>query len=268
VRTMIELLVCLSFAAAFVPARAQSPEEETSPPRPEKPKPMQIRPPQDDTQREMIELFGKVERELRAIDKLLQEAARAPSSGSASSLAEELRTAQTAGEAVRKDIDRILELAASQQQQSSSGSSSQQPGPPQPGQSGSPLDSQGEQSTSREQTPSTPEPGGAEPKPGEGKPEQPGEKPGEKPGGQKPDGQGRERPDGPQGSKDDPRQNPSGDPAAGARGAANPTRDGRDRWGDLPVHAREVFRNEGGKDMPPLYRDWIDAYYKRLNKTP
>lgn len=38
-----------------------------------------------------------------------------------------------------------------------------------------------------------------------------------------------------------------------------------DRWGDLPVQAREVFRNHGGSDFPPHYRDWIDQYYRRLN---
>lgn len=41
-----------------------------------------------------------------------------------------------------------------------------------------------------------------------------------------------------------------------------------DRWGDLPVHVRELFRAQGGGDLPPRYRDWIDAYYKRLNGGP
>jgi hypothetical protein len=31
------------------------------------------------------------------------------------------------------------------------------------------------------------------------------------------------------------------------------------------MHAREVFRNDGGGDVPPYYRDWIDQYYRRLN---
>ena len=39
----------------------------------------------------------------------------------------------------------------------------------------------------------------------------------------------------------------------------------QDRWGDLPIQVREVFRNQGGSDLPPQYRDWIDAYYRRLN---
>ncbi|HUR28859.1 MAG TPA: hypothetical protein VM509_11775, partial [Planctomycetota bacterium] len=37
-----------------------------------------------------------------------------------------------------------------------------------------------------------------------------------------------------------------------------------ERWGDLPIQVREVFRTEGGEDMPPQYRDWIDGYYRRL----
>jgi len=38
-------------------------------------------------------------------------------------------------------------------------------------------------------------------------------------------------------------------------------------WGSLPPRAREVFTVKGGGDMPAQYRDWIDAYYKRLSKT-
>jgi len=33
------------------------------------------------------------------------------------------------------------------------------------------------------------------------------------------------------------------------------------------VHARDVFRTQGGGDLPARYRDWIDAYYQRLNRT-
>jgi len=31
---------------------------------------------------------------------------------------------------------------------------------------------------------------------------------------------------------------------------------------------RDLFRMEGGGDLPPRYRDWIDAYYRRLDRTP
>jgi hypothetical protein len=36
----------------------------------------------------------------------------------------------------------------------------------------------------------------------------------------------------------------------------------------LPVHARDVFRTQGGRDLPPRYRDAIDGYYRRLSKNP
>jgi len=39
------------------------------------------------------------------------------------------------------------------------------------------------------------------------------------------------------------------------------------RWGELPKHAQRVFRAEGGGAMPVTYRDWIDAYYRRLNQS-
>ena len=51
-------------------------------------------------------------------------------------------------------------------------------------------------------------------------------------------------------------------PSAGSAHAAR--RDSNDRWGDLPIQVREVFRTEGGMDMPPQYRDWIDGHYRRL----
>ena len=41
-----------------------------------------------------------------------------------------------------------------------------------------------------------------------------------------------------------------------------------DSWGSLPDQVRDVFRTQGGGDMPVQYREWIDAYYKRLNKQP
>ena len=43
--------------------------------------------------------------------------------------------------------------------------------------------------------------------------------------------------------------------------------DGRDRWGMLPTHTQDTFRSAGGTDLPPQYRDWIDAYHRRLQKS-
>jgi hypothetical protein len=49
--------------------------------------------------------------------------------------------------------------------------------------------------------------------------------------------------------------------------ARDPVADSVDRWGDLPMHARDVFRTHGGADLPAYYRDWIDHYYRRLNAS-
>jgi len=246
-------------------------EPPTDAPRPpgerpqERPAPSVIRPEPSDAEREIVELFGRVERTLDRIDRLLQEAATAnatPAGGASAEsgdLAGRLRHAQESGAEVRKAIDRIIELAAQQRPQSSSSSSS---GSSQC-EDGSPLDSQGEQSTGRESTPSMPERTGEKPE-GSQDQKQP------KPGGDEPKDQqgGLKDPKGPRDSKTPPHQIPGGEPKAGETGAGSSPADGRDRWGDLPLHAREVFRNEGGRDMPPLYRDWIDAYYRRLNQKP
>jgi len=56
----------------------------------------------------------------------------------------------------------------------------------------------------------------------------------------------------------------SASPRRASDGNASRRDDERDAWGSLPLHARAVFRTQGGGDMPAQYRDWIDAYYKRL----
>ena len=77
--------------------------------------------------------------------------------------------------------------------------------------------------------------------------------------------EGGVQPDSPFGSEE------RGDNAPGLMPASKPPGDpaqprGEDRWGDLPPRAREVFRTKGGADLPVQYRDWIDAYYRRLNR--
>ena len=114
-----------------------------------------------------------------------------------------------------------------------------------------------QQSSSRENTPEKPgsEPQGAQPEPQPGEP-QPGEQ-------QPQPSQGE--PDDPRAADDPERTNEAGgDPRALATDAPSAI-DGTDRWGDLPVHVRDIFRYEGGHGMPPEYRDWIDSYYRRLN---
>ncbi len=40
-----------------------------------------------------------------------------------------------------------------------------------------------------------------------------------------------------------------------------------DPWGVLPERFRHRFRNQGGGGFPVRYRNWIDAYYERLNQV-
>lgn len=213
---------------------------------------------QSDAEQEIADLFRRVEKRLVAIDKLLSDASSNAGSTSelkdmsGSGIDELLKRSRDQSTEVIDAIDRILEISAEQQPPSGSGSSSgeepsEQPGSSQPG--SSPLD-RGPQTTPREQTP-----------------EAGGEKPSEMPGGNEP------KPDKPSanpkdnGTADDP--NPKnlqlGQGEATPPGAPSQA-EGLERWGSLPQHAQNVFRSEGGTELPAQYRDWIDAYHRRLNR--
>lgn len=92
--------------------------------------------------------------------------------------------------------------------------------------------------------------------------QQPGEKPGEKPEQQQQVADGEK----PQGNKDhsEPSEKKPGEVSE------DPTQDplmvsaDREQWGNLPIHMQEMFRAEGGDEVPARYRDWIDSYYRRL----
>ena len=252
----------------------------------------------EDPHQEMKRLFGKIERELREIDRLLSEASAGPrgakgtkapsespdaaaestsddavtdaskkASDAVSGMSELLKKSEDSGKTVLAEIDRILELAEHPHESQSSCSSAgglcrssspskqgsqpgQQPGAQQGEQPGqSPLDQHGEGQTQRESTPSAPQ-------------KQPGSEGEQKEESKSDQGQ----PQGDQASKL-PSQNRLGAPPP--KGASDPASRGAnavDKWGELPVHARDVFRAQGGGDMPAQYRDWIDAYYRRLAK--
>lgn len=212
----------------------------------------------DGAREEMKALFRKVETRLREIDRLLSDASagdrEALKKNADSGMGELLEQTRARGQEVLEGIDRILEIARQfgEPRPGSGGGEPQNPGGDK-----NQLDRRGQQSTEREQTPAQPESG--EPSPGP-KPE-PSEKPDDKSGGQSP-------PSGNKGSKDEPSNTPGPKPPGGASDAANRNPDGQERWGELPVHVRDVFRIEGGGDMPVQYRDWIDSYYRRLNKKP
>jgi hypothetical protein len=211
-------------------------------------------------QDEMVVLFQRIEERLREIDKLLYDASagepvvRVQESG----IAELLRTTRSKNQEVLDDMDRVLQLAQergskSQQQSGSTGSTGQSQGQSPPSEGG-PSQGSREGSTQREQTPQGP-----------GQERQEGQRP-----------QGDQPQEGPSQDGREPR-NGAETPADGeTRPGDRPLRDGTGegagddggdgRWGDLPVHVRELFRAQGGADLPPHYRDWIDAYYRRLNR--
>jgi hypothetical protein len=229
----------------------------------ERPKPVELG--RDEAEKELIQLFGKVEKNLREIDRLLSDAGAGDTSAlqkiGSSGIDELLKKSQQSGKDTAKDIDRLLELAKQLgTPQSGAGSGQPQPQPGDPGGQGL-IDKKGQQSAGREETPSAPESKGEQPKPGQN-----GKPPGQKPENQ-PDPSGKD-PKSPLASKDEAKNRAASAPQVGAKDPAARPSDDRDRWGDLPVHARDVFRNEGGADMPVQYRDWIDAYYRRLNKKP
>lgn len=216
----------------------------------------------DELQRQMVELFGQVERKLRRVDVLLAEAGsgrpRKLAEVSESGIDRLLQESLSTGRSSVQDIDRLLELAqrmAQQQQQQSSCSSCQSGSCDKPGHGGQPKDSsqspsqgspldRGEQSARRENTPEGPSGEGREPS----SPEQNGQEPSS-----------------PLGAKDqDPRNQEAGDPPALATGETARGPQANERWGDLPVHVQDMFRTEGDRHVPARYRDWIDSYYRRL----
>lgn len=216
---------------------------------------------QDDAQAKMIELFGKVERRLNQIDRLLTDASAGDTSKlkdvDESGIDKLLDLSRREGQQAVQDIDEILLLAEQMNQQCNSpgqSGSCDKPGSTGEGGKPSPIDQAGQQSTQRESTPEAPQP-----KTAQNNEDQNGQKPQPKPsdGGQ---------PNSPLDSQDDdptnaPGQNPPGSDVEVAGQISD-----LDRWGDLPVHARDVFRSEGGGGMPARYRDWIDSYYRRLNE--
>jgi hypothetical protein len=202
-------------------------------------------------QDELVVIFQRVESSLREIDRLLYDASagKPVASQAESGISELLRQTRSKNQDVLDDIDRILQIAneRGKQQQSSPSQGGQSGGQPPP-EPGGPQQGSREGSTQREQTPQGP---GQERPQGE-RPE--GDQPNE---GERPQ-DGAEAPgDGQTRRGDRPLEDPTG---AGAESG------GDGRWGDLPVHVRELFRAQGGADLPPHYRDWIDAYYRRLNR--
>ena len=230
--------------------------QEPQPPAPEPP-PAPIQGPEGlapQGEDEMLKLFGQVERRMREIDRLLYDASagRAPGKLEESGIDRLLQRGRESSKQVLEDIDKILELAmqrAQEQQQQSGGNGGN--GQQQQNEGSSPLDQQRNGSpTGRERTPE----GQQEEGQGQGEQQQPQPEQGEKPQDGQENAGAAENQEG-----DGPPELETEQVAPGG---------GDDRWGDLPVQVRELFRAQGGGDLPPRYRDWIDSYYRRLNQRP
>ncbi len=206
------------------------------------------------------------------------DAAKAKSVSAVEGIDKLLASSEERGKSVLESIDRILELAQHDPSSSSSscesaggmcksagnsksdskskGGAGKEPGQDEKG-GRSLLDRQGGTTTEREATPEGPES------------EQQGKK--DSKSGAKDAAHDNVAKNGPKPSGNQSSKSPAENAAADANGdaksrdARNATADG-DKWGDLPVHVRDVFRTQGGGDMPAQYRDWIDAYYRRMAK--
>lgn len=265
-KSLVWLCLCLPVAA--LPLR-----QDEAPPR-------RLSQQAEDGQAEMLRLFGEVEKQLKEIDKLLSDAAAGDTKklreAGLSSMDELLRQTADNSRKVQADIDRLLELARQSGQQGGggggggSGGGSSGQGQEQQGGDGSssPLAGRSEQSTQREATPEGPNQGARREQGGREEGRQQGNRADDQQGSRPtPGGESRPR-DGRQQGGDAGASRAGSDPGGDALGAGSPGADGADRWGDLPVHARDVFRTQGGRDLPPRYRDAIDGYYRRLSKNP
>jgi len=195
-------------------------------------------------QKELSELFIKVENNLKKIDGQLADAGAGEVSleeVSDAGLDDLLRSVQDKGNQTKTQIDRILEIAQELDQKGSGGGSGSSKKPSKPPEQGG----QGQQK--EENTPEA-------------------QKPQDEQGKEQPKGDDPKSPESDQPSDEKGGENiPSGPPQDGSTGPSQRAIDA-DKWGFLPERQRKTFRNQGRDDLPVQYRQWIDAYYRRLNK--
>ncbi|MCC7011508.1 MAG: hypothetical protein IT454_03005 [Planctomycetes bacterium] len=234
----------LTTCCALLLAAGHAPAQDVKPTNP-------FHAPEDDPRARMTELFKKVESRLVEIDKLLYDAGTGSGSASGvreSGIAELMQRSRSRGDEVLQGIDEILEIA--NQQGGGGGSCKKAMQSDKPGGQGTPKQGSKEQQA-REQTPERP--GGEKPL---------GEK--EQPRSANDPQDGRE-PKGDREARSDPKNTPGGPPPKQSSSVVDAEK-ANQQWGDLPPTVRDLFRTEGGGDLPPQYRDWIDAYYRRLNR--
>jgi hypothetical protein len=222
-----------------------------------------------DPQAEIQELFNRIEKNLRAIDNLLFEAAA--SEDVALENAQEWRSwivdSKAKSQEVLDDIDKLLEVAQQMSNESRGRSSSSQGQGRSSSESSeqgqSPLDQQRDSSQRRQE-------GSGQPQSGNESQNQSGQEPGEgQPQGgtegQEPTTQGQPKDAGAGG--DESQRSGAEAEARGQRGSGSDAA-GLEPWGELPPRVQEIFSNQNSQDAPLLYRDWIDSYYRRVARQP
>lgn len=229
----------------------------------------------NDPAKEMEEAFHRVERSLNGMSLLLLEASKGDTSRLASAkgsgiedllkladkrpqgdpsqaISELLYASSAEGKRVLDGIDEILEIAKKNGNPNScrnpgegQGQAEQQPNQSQPNQSS--------QSPSQKQQQS-----GQKQMKGEEKPDEQAKDPAQtqEPKSNKPQ----------PGDPNQPKTVGQAPPDPDGVGSQQQVLPGREAWGNLPVHVRDIFRADGGADMPARYRRWIDSYYRKLNQ--
>ncbi|MEL6429306.1 MAG: hypothetical protein AAFP22_02185 [Planctomycetota bacterium] len=219
---------------------------------------------------EMRELFLKVDKRLTRVTELLYEAssgdgsraeeigsagidelirgAESASSSAQGGIAKLLEASERQSRAASEEIQLILDIAAQNPSSSGGGGGGNDPqsgeGQPQPQQGQTPSGSRREDK-------------GQDPSQQQGENQQQQQDPSQQQGGNQPDNT--------QPNSDEQPTNPS-DPRSSEQGPEAAAR-GTEDWGDLPIHLRKVFQNSVSDDVPPRYRDWVDAYYERLRRS-
>lgn len=244
-------------AAAGFAAAAQEPEEE-DPGRLEQLE--QELNQRDPKQQEMMDLFAEVERSLQAIDDLLFEAAAGEQDLELleSGLSELFLASRERSREVADGIDSILELAQQmqQEQQQQNSSSSSQSSQSSGQQEGSPIDNR-PQENQRQKESSRTEPGS--PQSGQNSEDSSGKEQVESQAGERPEPKSGEQTEG-EGANQDGKQAGSDPLGAGSEaGAAG-------QWGELPPRVQEIFSNQVSDDLPLEYREFIEAYWLRLQR--
>lgn len=219
---------------------------------------------QGDPAEAILEVARRIDRDLKEIDRLLQESAKQGQPRSAPT--ERLKASTEKSRAVEAGIDELIDKLNEMKNQSSSQSSESESQSQSQSQSQqqSQGQSQGLPSGQRRenQTPDfvqQPKEGQGEPQPQGGEPK-PGEQQGQPPGNQQPGETGQ--PDGPNGTKD-PGQNRTGqNPRDGETGPGNPGQ-GTETWGELQGYTNFQKNRGSMPKVPEKYRKYWEAWLKQ-----